>query len=99
MWLIFYGLIKLLIETIGCLEYVLIAYIIMGWVVMFGVVKNQDSIFFKIYILLMSKIEPVLLVIRRYVPSAFGLDFSAIVVFFAFYFLKVLIIQIAMIFN
>lgn len=43
----------------------------------------------------MTRIEPILGIVRRFIPSVFGLDFSAMVVFFALYIAKVIIIQIA----
>ncbi len=62
----------------------------------FGVIKNRDSILLKIYVFLMTKIEPLLSQIRRFLPPVFGLDFSAMVVFFGLYLVKILIIQIAL---
>ncbi len=42
----------------------------------------------------MSKIEPLLGVIRRFLPTVAGLDFSPLVVFIGLHFIKVLIVEI-----
>ncbi len=85
---------ELLISLMNCIEYVLIGYIILGWFIFFGVLKNQESVIFRIYIFLMSRIEPLLGLIRRFLPSVAGLDFSPLVVFIGLHFIKVLIVKI-----
>lgn len=85
---------ELLISLMNCIEYILIGYIILGWFVFFGVLKNQESVIFRIYMFLMSKIEPLLGIIRRFLPNIGGLDFSPLVVFVGLHFIKVLIVKI-----
>ncbi len=85
---------ELLISLMNCIEYILIGYIILGWFIFFGVLKNQESVIFRIYIFLMSRIEPLLGLIRRFLPSVAGLDFSPLVVFIGLHFIKVLIVKI-----
>jgi YggT family protein len=95
MGILFYALVQFLISVIECLEYILMGYIILGWIVFFGLIKDRNNLLFKVYVFLMTRIEPILLMIRRFVPPLFGLDFSAMVVFFALYFVKILIVQLA----
>lgn len=83
-----------LIGVLNFLEYTLIGYIILGWFVFFGAVKDRDGVFFKIYVFLMSKIEPLLTYIRRYLPTVAGLDFSPLVIFVGLHFAKVIILRI-----
>jgi YggT family protein len=85
----------ILISLMKLVEYILIGYIILGWFVFFGVLKSRDSYFFRTYVLLMTKIEPLLTMIRRVLPPFGGLDFSPIVIFFGLYFAKLLVIRIA----
>ena len=84
----------LLISIADFIEYLLIGYIVLGWFVYFGVIKNRDSVFLKIYVFLMAKIEPLLGFIRRFLPTVAGFDFSPMVVFFGLYIVKILIIQV-----
>lgn len=85
---------EFLISLMNCIEYIMIGYIILGWFIFFGVLKNQESMLFRIYVFLMNKIEPLLGVIRRFLPSVGGLDFSPLVVFIGLHFAKVLILKI-----
>lgn len=85
---------ELLISLMNCIEYIMVGYIILGWFIFFGVLKNQESVIFRIYIFLMSRIEPLLGLIRRFLPSVAGLDFSPLVVFIGLHFIKVLIVKI-----
>lgn len=87
-------IVELLISLMNCIEYILIGYIILGWFVFFGVLKNQDNPVFRIYIFLMNKIEPLLAIIRRFIPPLMGLDFSPLVVFIGLHFAKVLIVKL-----
>ena len=83
-----------LIGIMNFLEYLLIGYIILGWFVFFGAIMDRDGVFFKVYVFLMSKIEPLLAYIRRYLPTVAGLDFSPLVIFVGLHFAKVIIIRI-----
>lgn len=96
MVLFFVILANLLLSIVNCLEYVFIGYIILGWVVFLGLIKNHDSIFLRIYVFLMTKIEPLLAPIRRLLPTVAGFDFSPIVVFLIIHLAKVLIPQVFM---
>jgi len=87
-------IVEFLISLMNCIEYILIGYIILGWFIFFGVLKNQEGVLFRIYVFLMSKIEPLLAVIRRFLPTVGGLDFSPLVVFVGLHFIKVLIVKI-----
>jgi YggT family protein len=98
MGLFLYFLFASLISVVRCLEYVLIGYIIIGWLMFFGVIKSQSNILLKLYIFAMARIEPVLSLIRRFIPPLLGLDFSAVVVFFALHFAKILILRTAFLF-
>ncbi len=84
----------LLIGIMNFMEYLLMGYIILGWFIFFGVVKDRDGVFFKVYVFLMSKIEPLLAFIRQYLPNIAGLDFSPLVIFVALHFAKVIMLRL-----
>jgi YggT family protein len=87
-------IIELVISIMNFFEYVLIGYIILGWFVFFGAIKDHDGIFFKIYAFLMSKIEPILLMIRKLIPPIAGFDFSPLIIFFCLHFAKAIILKL-----
>ena len=88
--LLFKTIFPLLIGVVNFLEYLLMGYIILGWFIFFGAVKDREGIFFKVYVFLMSKIEPLLAFIRQYLPTISGLDFSPLVIFVVLHFAKVI---------
>jgi YggT family protein len=74
------ALIEILYEIIGVVWYLLVAYIILGWFVFFGVLKNRDGLIFRVYAFLVSKIEPLLSEIRRVLPPVMGFDLSILAI-------------------
>ncbi|MDR1391041.1 MAG: YggT family protein [Holosporales bacterium] len=88
------ALTEIIIGVISFLEYLLMGYIILGWFVFFGAIKDRNGLFFKIYAFLVSKIEPILSMIRRILPSIGVFDFSPFVVFLCLHFAKALIIRL-----
>lgn len=92
--MIIFSIFGILMRLINFVEWVFIGYIILGWFVFFGAVANRKGIFFKVYIYLMEKIEPILEIFRRFLPSLGGLDLSAIVVFVLLHMAKVLLAKI-----
>jgi YggT family protein len=64
-------------------------YIILGWFVFFGVIRSRENVFFRIYVFLMSKVEPLFGWIRQFLPTLGGWDFSPLVLFIVLHFLKV----------
>ena len=61
--------------------WLLVVYIIMGWLVNFQVLNLLQPIVAQIYFGLNRLLEPVFAPIRRFLPNTGGLDFSPIVVF------------------
>ncbi|MBR1479464.1 MAG: YggT family protein [Alphaproteobacteria bacterium] len=74
-------LFHMLFGLLRCIEWALMGYIILGWCVFFGAVKDREGVFFKVYVFLMSKLEPLLGFIRQFLPSLGGFDLSPLVVF------------------
>lgn len=70
----------------------LFIYVIMGWLFHFQVINSYNNLVNAIYGFLRAIIEPVLRPIRRYVPIMGGIDISVILLIFAVYFLRDLIL-------
>jgi uncharacterized protein YggT (Ycf19 family) len=75
------------------LEYVLMGYIILGWFVFFGVLKNREGLLFRVYAFLVGKIEPFLSGIRRVLPPVMGLDLSILAIFLALHIVKIILVN------
>jgi uncharacterized protein YggT (Ycf19 family) len=69
----------------------MITYVILGWFIIFGAIRNRDGFPFRIYVLLMSKTEPLFGIIRKFIPPLMGLDFSPFITFVLLHCVKVLV--------
>ncbi len=69
----------LLIELLTIYMYLVLAYVIMGWLVTFGVVNTRNRVVYLIQDFLEKVIEPALRPIRRYLPSIGGVDISPVI--------------------
>ena len=85
-----YGPLQLIL---GIVYFVMIAHIIMSWLINFQVLNLRQPIVAQIYFGLNRLLEPLYAPIRRYLPSAGGLDFSPIIVFLGIIILRIIIIQ------
>ena len=81
----------ILIAILNVLKWILIIHIIMGWLINFQVLNMRQPIVSQIYFGLNSLLEPIYRPIRRFLPSAGGMDFSPIVVFLGIFALQVVI--------
>ncbi|MDP3371938.1 MAG: YggT family protein [Candidatus Paracaedibacteraceae bacterium] len=77
-------------------RYLLIAYVILGWLEAFGIVNRYNKVVFEIHNFLFRVLEPLLNPIRRLLPDLGGIDLSAIILFLAISFLKGVIYQFSM---
>jgi YggT family protein len=88
-----------IIQVLGTTaEYLLMGYIILGWFIIFGAIKNRNSIFFKFHAFLANYIEPILAKIRTIIPPIGNFDLSILAIFLGLYFVKILLFKLAIIF-
>lgn len=85
-------LIYILVTLISLFEWVLIIYIIMSWLIGFGILNKYQPIVRKVYDVLAKLTEPALARIRRHMPDIGGIDLSPIVLLLGLYFLRYCIV-------
>ncbi|MFN3214484.1 MAG: YggT family protein [Henriciella sp.] len=68
--------------------FLLLAYVILGWLMVGGVVDNRNQTVRSIYQFLFQIIEPVARPIRRFIPPLGNLDLSILVIALAIPFLR-----------
>lgn len=73
--------------------WLVLIYVILGWLVNFNVINLQNDLVRQIYYGINRLVEPMLAPIRRFLPSAGGLDFSPIVLLLGVMFLRTLIVD------
>lgn len=82
------ALYKLLINIISFYIFILFAYVIMSWLIVFNVVNLRNPIAAQIAGALEALTAPVLNPIRKIIPPIGGLDLSIIVVIFGLWFIQ-----------
>ncbi len=70
---------------------ILIIHIIMSWLINFQVLNLHQPLVAQIWYGINRLLEPIYAPIRRFIPSAGGIDFTPIVAFIGIYALRVII--------
>ena len=83
----------LILEIISLYEYVVIAYIVVSWLISFGVINTYNRFVAQANDVLYRLTEPVLQPIRNLLPNLGGLDISPIILFVLLRFLQNLIVE------
>lgn len=81
----------ILLAILNVAKWILIAHIVMGWLINFQVLNMRQPIVAQLYYGLNNLLEPIYRPIRRFLPSAGGMDFSPIVVFLGIFALQVIV--------
>ncbi len=81
-------IINLLINVLTLYQWVVIAYIVLGWLFYFNIVNRHQPLVYKVNDVLMRLTEPILRRIRRFMPDLGGIDISPIILFLIVFFLK-----------
>ena len=79
---------KIIWHLLSLYSNLLIIYIILSWLFMFGIVNPYNGFVSKINQFLYVIIEPVLGFVRRFLPSLPGIDLSPLIVFLAIWLLQ-----------
>ena len=87
------SLLALIIQIIDLYKFILIFYIIMTWLIAFNVVNTSNRLVYSIMEILYRLCEPVLQLVRRYLPSFGKIDISPIIVFILLWFSQSLLIE------
>ena len=73
---------------LGLYWWVVIISVVMSWLVQFNVINTQNRFVYMIGSAVNQMTEPVLRIIRRYIPSFGGIDFSPILLILAIYLVR-----------
>ena len=85
-------IIVLLIRLLDLYVWLMIISIVVSWLVAFNVINMRNELVYKAYIGMNKLVDPPMKFVRRYVPPAGGLDLSPMVVIFAVYIIKSLLV-------
>ncbi len=87
------SLAQILLFILDIVYFVLIVHIIMSWLINFQVLNTRQPLVAQIWHGINQLLEPIYRPIRKFLPSAGGIDFTPIVVFIGIYALRVIIIN------
>ncbi len=87
------SLAQILLFILDIVYFVLIVHIIMSWLINFQVLNTRQPLVAQIWYGINQLLEPIYRPIRRFIPSAGGIDFTPIVLFIGIYALRVIIIN------
>jgi YggT family protein len=73
---------------LGLYWWVVIISVVMSWLVQFNVINTQNRFVYMLGSAVNQMTEPLLKIIRRYIPSFGGIDFSPILLILAIYLVR-----------
>ena len=73
---------------LGMYWWVIIISVVMSWLVQFNVINTQNRVVYMIGSAVNQMTEPLLRIIRRYVPSFGGIDFSPVLLLLSLYLVR-----------
>lgn len=88
-----YAVIILIDQIINLYIWTLLAYIISSWLVAFKIINPWQPVVRMIINFLARLHEPILRLVRRYMPDLGGIDLSPIVLFLAAQFIRNLLVN------
>lgn len=84
---------NLLMNIIGLYLFIIFAWVVASWLIAFGIINVRNPLARNIVGALNALVEPVITPIRRVIPAFGGLDLSPIILIFALYFIRDMLIQ------
>ena len=91
---VFIPLLNVLAKVVGLYQFLVLIYVILGWLEAFNIVNRYNQIVYGLHNFLFRLVEPALTPIRRFVPNFGGIDLSPLILFFIIYFIEGVIVQI-----
>ncbi|CAO5676763.1 MAG: hypothetical protein NEHIOOID_00694 [Holosporales bacterium] len=82
--------------VLGLYQYVIFAYVILGWLEFFKVVNPYSNIVYALHNFLFSLVEPALNHIRRLIPLRLGVDISPLILILGIVFIQTMISRITL---
>ena len=78
--IIFIPILNCISLILGFYQYVILFYIILGWLEHFKIINPYSNLVYSLHNILFSLAEPVLSEVRRLIPLRIGVDISPVVV-------------------
>lgn len=96
MTIILLPLFVIITAVLGIYIWVIIAHVALNWLVNFNVINHKNNFVSMVREFLALVTEPVLAIIRRFLPILGGIDFSPLVLILCIWFLQMILGQLMM---
>ena len=87
------SLLTILLAALSIAQWIVLAHVIMSWLINFQVLNLRQPLVYQIWTALQRTLEPIYSRLRRLIPIPGGVDFTPIILLFAIYALRVVLIN------
>ena len=87
------SLLQILLFALDIAQWVVLAHVIMSWLINFQVLNLRQPLVYQIWTALQRTLEPIYSRLRRLIPIPGGVDFTPLILLFAIYALRVVLIN------
>ena len=87
------SLLGLIIQIINLYQFILIIYIIAMWLVSFNIINTSNRFVYSLIEAMHRLCEPILKLVRRYLPNFGTIDISPVIVYLFLWFIKSLLVE------
>ena len=87
------SLAQILLMALSIAQWIVLAHVIMSWLINFQVLNLRQPFVYQVWNALQRTLEPLYSRIRRYIPTPGGIDFAPLIVLFAIFALRVLVMN------
>lgn len=87
------SLLQILLFALSIAQWIVLAHVIMSWLINFQVLNIRQPFVYQIWDALNRLLNPLYARIRRYIPIAGGIDFTPLIVLFAIFALRTIIVN------
>jgi YggT family protein len=87
------SLLQILLFALDIAQWIVLAHVIMSWLINFQVLNLRQPLVYQIWTALQRTLEPIYSRLRRLIPLPGGVDFTPIILLFAIYALRVVLIN------
>jgi YggT family protein len=87
------SLLQILLLALDIAQWIVLAHVIMSWLINFQVLNLRQQLVYQIWTALQRVLDPVYSRLRRLIPLPGGVDFTPILLLFAIYALRIVLIN------
>ena len=87
---------RVILIALDFYKFFLYAFVIIGWLGLFRIINQNNPFVYKVYQILNKVVSPILLPIRKILPSSLPIDLSPIILLLGIFFFEQMIIRILM---